>query len=297
MTTLRAWRKVGWNAKLGRPLFTLRWGLGVEGVAAGAGQNQAGGGDPLANNGGDLAGDPGLDPLTGEPADQPQGAGGGQENPVVNQIHVVTNGIGTSLLSNLQARAGRVGVGAGKDLVVPLGLSPQRGDLLAQAQREGLDVVVLIKLSTKLIGLARRPEMTMVLTLYDAHNGKQLWRSDSLSSTKYLAQKAQGVDLADELLRSLGAYASQHLTLSTSSKVSAADAKKRIDSLIDDRSVSPLRKLAEVKFFQRNGSLTGAEALEYFRQVVGNDQRGAMLASGSPAERTEVINQWLPRLE
>jgi len=76
--------------------------------------------------------------------------------------------------------------------------------------------------------------------------------------------------------------------------ISRSAALRRAESLVSTAAERPLPALLELRYYQWKKLLAAEEVSGFYQQILG-PQDGARLAEGSPQQRLQVIQRWLPK--
>ena len=133
----------------------------------------------------------------------------------------------------------------------------------------------------------------------DARNGKTLVSSAAMDNTEVerMTRVGRGSPSAyvDEQLKSLWAVVDERLTLSDLPTLSPEVARKRVAQVLGDRSMTPLRKLAEIRYYGYRGWLTPDEVEQAF-EITGGPEAMKVL-HGSESQAIEAIHKLVVETE
>ena len=177
-----------------------------------------------------------------------------------------------------------------------LGLGKQPA-LIDAAKRQGLGAAVVANLTFRPLGLTGRTETRMTVRLIDVAEGKVLWTSKMLTSTKIAAAQRTGGDPAGELVRAVMDEVDKSFVLVPMPSLEPVHVKGRVQRLAEGLSQEKdpdklLPVLAELRYYVVKQLLTSGEATELFDRILGTG-KGGVLATGSPAERRTALSEWL----
>ena len=180
-------------------------------------------------------------------------------------------------------------------LVQDLGIEADRRKLLAKARDAGIDVLAVVSLQRISGAPGRGPEMMLYVYVFDVATGRSLWKSDGLSSTRYLIVKNQGQDLGVELAAEAGQQASRLCGLTPNCPLEAADARKAMRSYVDSRPTNPLEGLFRLNYLHKQEKITDLEKSLFLNDLVGKES-AEVLAGGDTAAKQQLVARWLPEL-
>ncbi|MEP5991655.1 hypothetical protein [Rhodopirellula bahusiensis] len=127
----------------------------------------------------------------------------------------------------------------------------------------------------------------------DARTGKTLVSSGPMENTEVERMNRVGRGSAssyvDEQLKSLWAVVDERLTLSDLPTLSPEVARKRVAQVLGDSSMTPLRKLAEIRYYGYRGWLTEEEVEQAFEITGGPDAMKVL--HGSDTQAIEAIHE------
>lgn len=133
----------------------------------------------------------------------------------------------------------------------------------------------------------------------DARTGKTLVSSGAMDNTEVerMTRVGRGSPSAyvDEQLKSLWAVVDERLTLSDLPTLSPEVARKRVAQVLGDRSMTPLRKLAEIRYYGYRGWLTPDEVEQAFEITGGPDAMKVL--HGSESQAIEAIHKLVVETE
>ncbi|EMI24257.1 hypothetical protein [Rhodopirellula europaea] len=133
----------------------------------------------------------------------------------------------------------------------------------------------------------------------DARTGKTLVSSAAMDNTEVerMTRVGRGSPSAyvDEQLKSLWAVVDERLTLSDLPTLSPEVARKRVAQVLGDRSMTPLRKLAEIRYYGYRGWLTPDEVEQAFEITGGPDAMKVL--HGSESQAIEAIHKLVVETE
>ncbi|WP_443217445.1 hypothetical protein [Rhodopirellula sp. P2] len=131
------------------------------------------------------------------------------------------------------------------------------------------------------------------LKVLDARTGKTLVSSGPMDNTEVerMTRVGRGSPSAyvDEQLKSLWAVVDERLTLSDLPTLSPEVARKRVAQVLGDSSMTPLRKLAEIRYYGYRGWLTPEEVEQAFEITGGVDAMKVL--HGSDTQAIEAIHK------
>lgn len=133
----------------------------------------------------------------------------------------------------------------------------------------------------------------------DARTGKTLVSSGAMDNTEVerMTRVGRGSPSAyvDEQLKSLWAVVDERLTLSDLPTLSPEVARKRVAQVLGDRSMTPLRKLAEIRYYGYRGWLTPDEVEQAFEITGGPDAMKVL--HGSESQAIEAVHKLVVETE
>ncbi|EGF27125.1 hypothetical protein [Rhodopirellula baltica] len=133
----------------------------------------------------------------------------------------------------------------------------------------------------------------------DARTGKTLVSSAAMDNTEVerITRVGRGSPAAyvDEQMKSLWAVVDERLTLSDLPTLSPEVARKRVAQVLGDRSMTPLRKLAEIRYYGYRGWLTPDEVEQAFEITGGPDAMKVL--HGSESQAIEAIHKLVVQSE
>lgn len=253
------WQKtLKWCPALNRPLIGLRWGFG----ARYSGQK----------------------PKDAVVMPQPISA------LLERGVAAVTAGVGLKLMTELIAKSVNFGIWPPPDdvrLTTPVLLGGgTRQELLDGAKSAGLDFIVVSSFSNIKVG--NRRDVAMVMQLVEVDTGKQLYRSQRVTSKQLTSPGSQA---SDDIVVQLMQWVDDNLTLQDVNpdmiRKSIAGRLEVIPSL--KLPANPLAIVAELRFYQELGKLTSEQAQTYYTQFL-SDEEAKILATGSAAERQQILS-------
>ncbi|EKK01939.1 hypothetical protein RBSH_02785 [Rhodopirellula baltica SH28] len=133
----------------------------------------------------------------------------------------------------------------------------------------------------------------------DARTGKTLVSSGAMDNTEVerITRVGRGSPAVyvDEQMKSLWAVVDERLTLSDLPTLSPEVARKRVAQVLGDRSMTPLRKLAEIRYYGYRGWLTPDEVEQAFEITGGPDAMKVL--HGSESQAIEAIHKLVVETE
>jgi len=253
--------RVRWLPAARRPSIGIRWGLGVQ--------------------------------LIGEE----------QQPPISTpeQLAMVTGTIGRDVYLGLErwASEGRFGnwtpggnVPARQIVLLGGGDHP---DLLEAARRQGLDLLVTVSRSTRIVGIGRQVEVLMRVRINDVAGKLPPWSSTLLSSTDVLAGQRMGKDLTAELVADVLKEVDRSYVLGAMPDERAEDVKTRMAEF-DPTSLASkdeaLPHLVDLRYYGAKQLLTADELIASYDKILGVG-KGRIIVGSDQAERRNVLQQWL----
>jgi hypothetical protein len=160
-----------------------------------------------------------------------------------------------------------------------------RNKLLAAARAHWLDVLLVASVDTKVQGLNRRTETTVVMRAIDVASGDELWASQPLKQLNAVL----GRQFSDYVIKSL-ADEFQAGPLPT---ITAAAAAERA-SVLAKESAHPLAALVEAHYYQRKSLISPGQAQVVYQAILG-DADGRAFGEGDGAARKKILDKWLPK--
>ncbi|MCC9640861.1 hypothetical protein LOC71_01140 [Rhodopirellula sp. JC740] len=173
-------------------------------------------------------------------------------------------------------------------------------DTVKNAHYAGLDLLFHFDVGLKenRMGVVSNVSRLKVL---DARSGKTLVSSGPMDNTEVerMARVGRGSPSAyvDEQLKSLWSVVDERLTLSSLPDLSPEVTRKRVAQVLGDSALTPLRKLAEIRYYGYRGWLTPDEVEQAFEITGGAD--AMKILHGSDTQAIEAIHELvaLPKSE
>nr|WP_236696534.1 hypothetical protein [Rhodopirellula islandica] len=184
---------------------------------------------------------------------------------------------------------------AAKSMWIPSVLFVGEGnsrETVKTAHEHGLDLLVHFDVGLKENRVGAVSNISRVKVL-DARTGKTLVSSGPMDNTEVerMTRVGRGSPSAyvDEQLKSLWAVVDERLTLSDLPTLSPEVARKRVAQVLGDSSMTPLRKLAEIRYYGYRGWLTTEEVEQAFEITGGVDAMKVL--HGSDTQAIEAIHK------
>lgn len=280
-----------WSPGLKRSLLMVRVGLAVQlpgGAAAQAGQQAAQSwneqvGKPLQEKlrGHMVKGDFGrwlqLTPAAAQTQDQPQ--------PDPNSPEGAKLGTG-----------GVVFLGTG-----------ELGPLRKVAQKEGVDVLVYVIITTRAIRSrnagGEQFNSSLVVKVWDVAKNELLWTSKTINSAPppgtpvpraartALKKEDTPEQQVKNLLSDFDAVFNEKINLTDMPELSGDDLQKRIEELSTATAPNPLSALLELRYDEFKKLVTRDDLIKVYSQLVG-EENGPRLATGNQQERRQILSKW-----
>jgi hypothetical protein len=138
---------------------------------------------------------------------------------------------------------------------------------------------------------SKTPDATLLIRILDVANGKELWRSEKLTTGRMLAARRRGLrdpglDLAEAALLKI----EQDFVLKPVPELKPDVAQKRAEKITSTPTQGKLAVLAELRFYENQGWLTSGQAMEYYSRLLG-PQDAAAFMSERLKERQEVVEE------
>ena len=267
-------------AALKRPLFQLYWAFALESVPAGGADRST----PTVKVSGII------------PQEQPDQFWNKRE--VEKQL----GEIGEALLDGLQTRVDSKAFGswASDDrgfrgrhghsgvTILPAGTA---NETLNTAAGLHADLLLAARIDVKPTGL-RKATATLTLRVVDVLNGKELWKSEPVSSTAFAAKGRQD-DLGGQLVNDTFNFIDNNIRLGPLPDIKPEVARKRMVKLAETRSSDVLAALIELRYYQVKKLLSVEEIQEAYGKL-RNEHTAKQLAGDDVAERIAAISVLLP---
>jgi hypothetical protein len=248
-----------WSPALKQPFLGVRWGTGI---------------------------------LTQMPA-----AAGSASTSLTGRVEDQTGALGTAIVGELQRRldAGAFGqepqVGDPRlNSVIFLG-SGTKNELLNTAKAMGLSAVVLFQIPQQLPGVAKRPDDQIKIHVMDV-TGKVQWEHPAPNTAPGATAAEIDPEEIANVAADVGKYLDDNYVLQPMPEMQAKDLPARIKRMGTEAHDDLLTVFAEVRYDQLKGLLTAEEATAAFRTWL-SDERAQVMASGTPAQRRALLEQWL----
>lgn len=176
-------------------------------------------------------------------------------------------------------------------------------ELVKIAQENGIDALCVFSVTVSFIPRKNLVANKVEIQLYNVTNGKKEYESDELANLFVQAERAKenarGGDPVDKLLEELFQEIDDKWKLaalpSLQDPENVALFRDRWAQL-QEPGENPLAALAEIRMYHtRMPEVIQASHMLAAFQGKTNDHSGSMLATGTEAERKQVIQPWLPR--
>ncbi len=314
----QVWSKLRWCEALGRPVVAPRWGIVVQTPLAGTTPAVKGARkDPASSQGPDEAapddtddnGEPDTedDPDSDNEGDDDGGNAGAPQSATalvsankaasIELLRTYTKSVGPEM-HRLLTEATTIKGLANTPLafLTSLGVEKTTEDVLGKARSEAVDVVAMISVIVKKIGLRGKPDAELTISIVDVASGATLWKGKSLKGRKYSYELTKGRDVGVELAAAAMAEIEKLFVLSDQPTVSFEKLQQRLAKSADREKTAPLRALAEVRYLQLQGSITASESQQSFARLIGEDAAES-LSVGTPQQKLEAVSEFLPELK
>jgi hypothetical protein len=165
-------------------------------------------------------------------------------------------------------------------------------ETIKTAHHLGLDLLFHFDVGLKENRVGAVSNISRVKVL-DARTGKTLVSSAAMDNTEVerMTRVGRGSPSAyvDEQMKSLWAVVDERLTLSDLPALSPEVARKRVAQVLGDSTMTPLRKLAEIRYYAYRGWLTDEE-LEQAFEITGGVEAMKLL-HGSDSQAIEAVHK------
>jgi hypothetical protein len=175
-------------------------------------------------------------------------------------------------------------------------------ELLEKAADLGIDVLAVFEVEVKESVKTNLINNDARLVVYDVATGEPLKRSKLLNNItvqKYRAEEEKDdedpvTEAFDELFTALDSDPERALKVrEMPAEIVPEHVASRVAAILASGDFERLPALAEIKFFHHRGLISDGLLEKSFQKVLG-DAEGAKLASGTEAERSEVISTLIP---
>lgn len=163
-------------------------------------------------------------------------------------------------------------------------------DLLAAAQRQGLDVLAVFVFGSQRAGKNAIPVFRV--RFYDLASQQPLWSSEPISLAHVAAAGRQAVDFLATLFRKVD----EDYCLLPMPAREPEWIKTRLKSLTAGLSTSenPLPRLCEIRCYEGQRLLKSDETAPWYDAVLGSG-KGGVLSAGAIEQRRQVVEEWLKK--
>jgi hypothetical protein len=225
-------------------------------------------------------------------AASPAGSTPGQDDPLASQP---PQAVPASQTPTNQAAAPLLSAAPGMTLLEGSSLS----DLRANALRENLDFVMFASLSSKAI--RNGPAQTVIeIHIVDLCKGGDDWVSKpQVNHVRVMAaQQATGKEKDKQenplpaLLKTVQLHIDRQCQLLEMPRIEHEAALKRAAALTAAKAKNPLPALLELRYYQWKKALSDQEFADFAAKIAGAED-SQRLATGTDAERKQVVDQWL----
>lgn len=283
-------------------------GTGRGGPPPEVGPQGPGGAGRGAGPGGVGPGPGGIGPFGGPGAEGPRGAGpggfgpaagGAAGNPAGNGVPRQEDsavGIGVKIARHMREKTARAG--AGKQNTNPITVLPNDDTpegLVARAREQGVDALAVLVVTTRLSGLNRQRDTSIVVQFYNVATGEVVGRTKSVSSRQWQVERSKGRDLAAELAAEATAMIDRDWDLTRSPTINGDEARSRAAKIIDLRTQS-LQGAAELRYYQAHNLLSAIDTRRNLISLLGEEQAETLMG-GTRADKLKVVEAFLPSIE
>ncbi len=162
------------------------------------------------------------------------------------------------------------------------------------AQQEQVDLVLLGRIRPRRVPSGPTQSVIQFVVL-NAAADQRLWTSGELNNRRIEAAEQGEIQATpvEDMLAEITERVDREFVLVDMPRISREAALGRAESLVGLAADRPLTVLVELCYYQWKELLTAEEVSALFQQVLGPED-GARLASGTPEERLEVVERWIP---
>jgi hypothetical protein len=292
------WKPVRYSTALGRPVTALRWGIALQKVDKVPSHVMAMIQRAQQENGGG-----GEQPELQQPeAPGEEGASGDvalmkPETESPPELREYTGDIGSRVMETLPSGGLQTLLGPlpeGQSWGKPVEFVGVGGDLkevLSLARQRGIDVLAVAAVTISLRG--RSIDASLTVRLIDVATEQRLWTSPLLNSSRVKLAISRGQDPASEMVAGIKDYLDSKFEMTERPALDKAKVIERLDALVQDDGNNPLPLLFEVRYHQRHGMVTPAQAEAYYKTLVGLEDAAA-LATGTEEQRRSILERYVP---
>jgi hypothetical protein len=188
------------------------------------------------------------------------------------------------------------GMGDQKQREVTLLGAGSQSDLVDAARSRGLDMLMLVELQLKIVGVSKRQYTDMRVRLVDVNYSDTLWSSRSVSSNRVGQTSGNGENLLRDLIESVFENVDQKTALQPMPALKPEHVANRLRTLAGEiprrRPQARLTILAELRYYQASELATADQLVPLCDDILGAGN-GRRFVEGDPAERGEVVRAWL----
>ena len=243
----------------------------------------------------------------GSPAAGSAGAGAGSTAPGASLPDGESPGGGPGAPNRQPPGAGRGGASGGGTAtslgagVTLLGEGTSK-ELLGKAADLGIDVVVVFEVEVKENVKTRLITNETRMVVYDVASGESLEKSKSLNNItvqKFRDEKKDDEDPVtvtfDKFFAALDGDSEHGLKVcEMPAELRPEHVESRVAAILESEDFERLPALAEIRFYCHRGLISDGLLEKSFQKVLG-EADGSKLASGTEAERAEVVSTLMPR--
>ncbi|MCL4205856.1 MAG: hypothetical protein KJ000_25515 [Pirellulaceae bacterium] len=333
--------KMGFNARVKRPSFAVRWGVGIEFIRPpnyngsifpiGTSQNIAV--KPVRG-----AGDGGLGEGAGIGATTGEGDFTGGRSPIPQAVKQLTGELGEKIVEQFTLRldrgdygdvlktppaasadggattyggqygesgyeGGYGGAQPGAQNQGPRSIVPgvalidigSAKDLVAKAKQAGVDVLCVFKIAIVLNPRAQLVINNTSLLIFDVATGKEVFGTKPLNNIEVQKDRMEGKP--DDVAKALVAmfeHVDQTWKLGPVPAMEPQQVLTRIGAILNEGpGANPLPALAEVRMYHSRGLLQDNHLELAYQRLLGDEQAGRVLATGTVEEKRAVIEKYM----
>ena len=168
--------------------------------------------------------------------------------------------------------------------------------LLGKAAREGLQVLVLVKIDVKVNLKTKLITNETELVLLDVAKKAELYSTAGFNNLKIQNDRTNNKkDGVQEEFTKLFEYIDANLVVSPlPTALKPEHVQGRVTALAASKPDNLLPVLAEIRYWQRQNMLTEEQMTAAFKQLLGDDM-GAQLATGEEEAKKKLLEKWLPK--
>jgi hypothetical protein len=176
---------------------------------------------------------------------------------------------------------------------VPVFSAESEDALVDEAGRQSLDGLVMMSLTSQVVGISKTPRVVMVVRLVDVLARKTTWSSAAVNNQKIAATQGTAEDASVLLVRSVLAKLDEQFGLKPLPALSAAAVAQRASRLAatTPRPEAALRTLAELRYYQAGKLLKHDDAQRCYQALIG-DEEAETLAGTDAEARVHTVEEW-----